>query len=257
MRWFSGIYSALLLVVCIAIPAFAQSQDDSVIDLNAKWHFTWVGDPYSDLYSDGNNTLLCVRSATGQYALWNPVSNSLSARLSRKCRATSTLHRTTPEIGHGVKVATTSESSNCGRIFSFYDTVAFSNGRGESFYVLGKLKTPLQQDEYWCAGTRNSGTRFTQAFAQISAKEMTLEDGSLLLVADAHARSGMCSACWDEFLQPTLLRIRAVPASITPLGGDVFIVPKSILDPVLESQGDDNSGRYRAVMNAIGRQSGN
>jgi hypothetical protein len=243
----------IALAIAMAASAFGQPHDDSVTDLNAKWHFSWVADPYDDLYSDGKNTLLCVRTSTGQYALWDPDRDTLAVRLTHKCKPNGTLHRIRPQIAHGVQIGGTSfPGASCSELFNSYNTVRFPNRHEGAFYIFGKLASPKQESEYSCDPKRAGGANFSQAYGEVVAKEMTLRDGSVLFVADSYAQSGMCFACRDTFKQPTLLRMKDVPDSVQPLGGDTLVVPQPLLETGLDDGNENNAARYRAVMDAIG-----
>lgn len=253
MKYFRAAYLAFLAVLNFAVPTSGQAQEAAVINLNARWHFKWVGNLYRDLYSDGRNELLCVQTNAGQYALWNPSDDTLSKPLMRKCGPTPVLHRTRPKID-GLEVSTTGVAASvCAQNFEFYYTVVSPNGRATSFYVISKLASPQQQDEYWCRGNAPNNAKFSQAYDEILVNFMTLEDGTLLLAADSYAASsGLCSACWSKFAAPTLLRFKAMPDSIWSSGTGIFVVPKPLVEAALNDQNDDNRARYEAVMKAIG-----
>lgn len=238
----------VLLFFGILFPAFGKEQSENVINMNKKWNFTWVGSIYFDLYSYKNSLLLCVRTHSNQYALWNPLNDTLALRFTHKCHPGHGLRRADPEI-RGVKVGGTMDGSH--RLFSYNNTITYSDGHEGTFYIFGRLKSSHPQDKNQDG---KDGT-FSQAFDEIVVNSMTLEDGSVLFVADSYAYYGMCSACRGEFAQPTLLRFKDVPTTIPSLGKDTFVVPSALLDPVFNNQKANNFARYLAVMKVIGNLS--
>jgi len=277
----------LLLSIFFSLSAWQSSVADEtakvmgVEDIIAKHSFVWIG----EAFTDGTNKFLCIETDEHRYALWNPVDDTLSAAVPEKDVMSAPISAKCPHqalhgrevnqlLNHtmvsslpvgGIKSHDVSDtnfgndatlsvvfdnpSNHCGSSLKSYYTITYADGRAESFYIVTRLKKPQKYTvEGWCDGANGIKQEVAQHFDTIRSLESIALANHKTLIFSRDSRA----------LKPIALVIERVPTSVWASDDNVFIIPQSILRPLLVKDGwqiFDLNDRYRALLSVIGKTS--
>jgi uncharacterized protein len=211
-------------------------------DIAAKLHIISVG----DMYFDGKTNLLCVEVEKNKYSLWNPLNNFLSPLSNRKnCEIGPGFHWFSYELGNnnGNKIRfgaayqymreptfagavnvefINSGDANCAINIKDYVSIRYVNGNVEDYYVIMRLKEArnYKTDSYCEVATENEQEVSQNFDITFPLSSVQLNDSETLFYSQD-----------SNTIQPLLLKIKSLPKkSVWASHGNVFIIPKSILD---------------------------
>jgi hypothetical protein len=252
-----SIYCALAFSSKPAIAADTAPTAD-IEDVLATHHFI----SFDDLYTNGTDPLLCVETESHKYALWNPVSDTLSQESDEKCKPSSSLKEFHTMISwrplqgvpkslaqHDTSFSEASEiyfvvdggSPHCGSGDAYY-TITFLDGSLYSFYFVVRLIKPREATintmcEYAWDDPRKS---YQESYTSETIHSVDIGNGRTLMYAYGRRVADYPSV---------LMIVKRMPnASIwVSQTKDAFIIPKFMLSPLLEKAGAHPADRQAAV----------
>jgi hypothetical protein len=238
----------------------ASVKNSQVKDLIKEWHFKAIG----DVFLDGQNRVLLVRTENNQSAFWNPLTNTLSAPLNLPWGHSPKLPFLNAAVHHkmsgslkpwpsdnsfanGAKIYQEGGSSgHCGPNFVFYYTVENKDGSTDSFYIITRCYKPVT---YESCDEEGPTMGIAQNFdAPITIETIDIGNGRTLLFAP----SGNDLPFWDNY--PVLLEVTSIPKSVWTSDKNIFLVPRKDLEKAFRFE-NDLAIRYNAVLKAIGEPS--
>ena len=262
----------LALSACQAL----APQGGEVVDLTQRLQLTKVG----DVITDGHNHFVCVEDKRHWAYLMNVTTYKrtrylpfeggpagCSARLPADLKRvnTSVQYGTVQTIedyplrseasfaGAKILLRNAGVARVCGPTLPFYYTVNYPKS-SYSFYLIVRLKTPLQLHiASYCANVATD--------AAIPGRDRIYQflfgDEGLIQAIDTGNGATLLIDGNSNATEPVLLTVKSLPATVwSSSQQNVFIVPRDILDPVLQKAGLDPVKRFDALMAVIGQPSG-
>jgi hypothetical protein len=254
----------LLLLALILSPSRAEvapatDQTAGIEDVVTTRHLI----PAGDLYTDGTNQFLCVRTQNGEYALWNPADGSLSkASGNKNCDISSNLRSVkftlVNAFGYCEALPANCEASfsnarvysvsagtgKCGPIYDYYYRVFYSDGSTSEFYLIKKLLKPRNiAVSEWCDGADGKSLSVIRNYENALLNSVDIGDGRTL----------MYSYGVDDLTVPVLLIVSKLPDAVWSSAGAVFLIPKRLLLPEGMKFDDDPNKPYEAILRIVGQ----
>lgn len=206
----------------------------------------------------GDTAYVCVMSTPSRAAgFWNPVDDTQTIPSPSNCMGNDPIalqlrrsfmygtreglsgEHSQPNARFGSNSIITStnlqRAPHCRMNFYFYYTVSTPGQMARSFYLLMRLKRPMEYEaNRYCENSTGKDEHFSQPYdAPLNLQTAPLTNGMTLFVDQP---DGMA------------LAMSNVPTSVIALDRSAYIVPEPLLRPILDNAGYGLKARYDAVM---------
>jgi len=266
--------ASLTVLALSACQAFAPQRSE-VVDLTQRLQLTKVG----DVITDGHARFVCVEDNKHWAYLMNVTtykrtrylpfaggSAGCSSRLPADLKRvnTSVQYATVQTIadfplrseasfsGARILLRNAGAARVCGPNLPFYYTVNYPNS-SYSFYLIVRLKTPLQLHiASYCANVATDAAK--PGIDRVY--QFYFGDEGLIQAIDTGNGATLLIDGNSNATEPVLLTVKSLPATVWSSQQNIFIVPRDVLDPVLQQAGLDPVKRFEALMAVIGQPSG-
>ena len=251
LNWRAALLLSALFLV-LPYPATAANIEDKADEL----HINAIG----DLFTDGKDKLLCVKTEAGKYVLWNLSDNTMSPAINGVCRPSDKLHALNPLItfdpnnetidsnsiknfNDDARIVFVSDGStnNCGSSLRTYFRVIHTNGSQEPFYLVTRLKNPQDyRVEAWCDGADGKAQAVSQIFDTVMNLSSVDLGNGLTLLYSYDSRS----------TRPIAFTIHSIPDSVIAINSDLFLVPASLMHSQLIAE-DNLAAKYAILLKTL------